>query len=176
MKILWLAKFIKNLMMELKRLPAKTKVRKAWSTRRWATQCCMPKKFRIISPIDTPLFFFFLILDNRLRSGFITFEKRIDKVNHHCCGTDQQAVRKSGYEFWHWVQEMFNSYFWLRIDSRIRYFHRSDRFLLCSGNLRCRDILRVRIFSWNCRDFVWQKSPLVPPSVHLLKTLSYFQP
>ena len=162
--------------MELKRLPAKTTVRKAWSIRRWVTQCCMPKKFRIISPIDTPLFLFFLILDNRLRSGFNTFENRIDKIDHYRDGTDQQAVRKSGYEFWHWVQEMFNSYFWLRIDSRIRYFHRSDRFLLCSGNLRCRDILRVRIFSWNCRDFVWQKSPLVPRSVHLLKTLSYFQP
>ena len=36
----------------------------------------MPKKFRIISPIDTPLFLFFLILDDRLRSGFNTFENR----------------------------------------------------------------------------------------------------
>ena len=117
---------------------------------------------------------FFLILDDRLRSGFNTSENRIDKIEHHYDGAYQQAVRKSGYEFWHWIQELFNSYFWLRIDSRIRYFHRSDRFLLCSGNLRCRDILKVRIFSWNCHDFVWQKSPLVPLSVHSLKTLSCF--
>jgi hypothetical protein len=59
----------------------------------------MQKKSRNIYPIHNPLFLFFLILDNRLRSGFITSEKRIDKVDHHCDGTDQQAVRKSGYEF-----------------------------------------------------------------------------
>ena len=59
----------------------------------------MPKKFRIISPIDTPLFLFFLILDDRLRSGFNTFENRIDKIDHHRDGTDQQAVRESGYKF-----------------------------------------------------------------------------
>ena len=138
----------------------------AWSIRRIGTQYLMQKKSRNISQIHTTLFLFFLILDDRLRSRFNTSEKRIDKVDHHCDGTDQQAVRKSGYEFWHWVQEMSNSYFWLRIDSRIRYFHRSDRFLLCSGNLRCMDILRVRIFSWNCHDFVWQKSLQVPRSVH----------
>ena len=46
-----------------------------------------------------PSIFFFLILDNRLRSGFNTSKKRIDKVDHHCDGTDQQAVRKSGYKF-----------------------------------------------------------------------------
>ena len=57
------------------------------------------EKFRIISPIDTPLFLFFLILDNRLRSGFNTFENRIDKIDHHRDGADQQAVRKSGYKF-----------------------------------------------------------------------------
>ena len=157
MRILCLAKFTNGLKKELKKFPARPEVKKAWSFRRWGPQCWMLKKFRIISQIDTPLFLFFLILDNRLRSGFNTSEKSIDKVDHHCDGTDQQAVRKSGYEFWHWVPEMFNSYLWLRIDSRIRYFHRSDRFLLCSGNLRCRDILRVRIFSWNCRDFGWRK-------------------
>ena len=59
----------------------------------------MPEKFRMISSIVTPLFLFFLILDDRLRSGFNTSENRIDKVDHHCDGTDQQAVRKSGYEF-----------------------------------------------------------------------------
>ena len=138
----------------------------AWSFRRWGPQCWMLKRSRNTYPIHNPLFLLFLIFDDRLRSGFNTSEKRIDKVDQHCDGTDQQAVRKSGYEFWHWVQEMFNSYLWLRIDSRIRYFHRSDRFLLCSGNLRCRDILRVRIFSWNCRGFVWQKSLQVPRSVH----------
>ena len=57
------------------------------------------EKSRNIYPIHNTLFLFFLILDNRLRSGFITSEKRIDKVDHHCDGTDQQAVRKSGYEF-----------------------------------------------------------------------------
>ena len=59
----------------------------------------MLKKFKIISQIDTPLFLFFLILHDRLRSGFNTFENRIDKIDHHRDGTDQQAVRKSGYEF-----------------------------------------------------------------------------
>jgi len=59
----------------------------------------MQKKSRNIYPIHNPLFLFFLILDNRLRSGFNTFENRIDKIDHHRDGTDQQAVRKSGYEF-----------------------------------------------------------------------------
>ena len=58
----------------------------------------MPKKSRNISQIHTHLFLFLLILDDRLRSGFNTSEKRIDKVDQHCDGTDQQAVRKSGYE------------------------------------------------------------------------------
>ena len=155
-----------GLKMRLKRLKPNLQYKSAWSIRRIGTQYSKLKKSRNISQIHTPLFLLFLILDNRLRSGFITSENRIDKVDHHCDGTDQKAVRKSGYELWHWVQEMFNSYLWLRIDSRIRYFHRSDRFLLCSGNLRYRDILRVRIFSWNCHDFVWQKSLQVPRSVH----------
>ena len=175
MRILCLAKFTSGLKMKLKRLKPNLQYKSAWSIRRIGTQYSKLKKSRNISQIHTPLFLFFLILDNRLRSGFITFENRIDKVDHHCDGTDQKAVRKSGYELWHWVQEMFNSYLWLRIDSRTRYSHQSDRFLLCSGSLRCRDILRVQIFSWNCRGFVWQKSLQVPRSVHLLKTLSCFQ-
>ena len=157
MRILWLANFTSGLKMKLKRLKPNLQYKNAWSFRRWVTQYSMLKKSRNIYPIHTPLFLFFLIPDDRLRSGFNTSENRIGKVDHHRYGTDQQAVRKSGYVFWHWVQEISNSYFWLRIDSRTRYFHRSDRFPLCSGSLRCRDIfLRVRIFSWNCRDFGWQ--------------------
>ena len=57
------------------------------------------EKVQNISLIHNPLFLFFLILDNRLRSGFNTSENRIDKVDHHRYWTDQQAVRKSGYEF-----------------------------------------------------------------------------
>ena len=59
----------------------------------------MPKKSRNTYPFHTPLILFFLILDNRLRSGFKTSEKRIGKVDHHHDGTDQQAVRESGYKF-----------------------------------------------------------------------------
>ena len=62
----------------------------------------MLKKSRNIYPIHDPLFLLILIFDNRLRTGFNTSENRIDKVDHHCDGTDQQAVRKSGYEFRHW--------------------------------------------------------------------------
>jgi hypothetical protein len=59
----------------------------------------MLKKSRNIYPIHDPLFLLILIFDNRLRTGFNTSENIIDKVDHHCDGTDQQAVRKSRYEF-----------------------------------------------------------------------------
>ncbi|MEL0180869.1 MAG: hypothetical protein VXA33_15300, partial [Deltaproteobacteria bacterium] len=58
----------------------------------------MLKKYRNIYPIHNPLFLLILIFDDRLRTGSNTSENRIDKVDHHCDGTDQQAVRKSGYE------------------------------------------------------------------------------
>ena len=85
--------------MKLKRLKPNLQYISAISIRRIGTQYSMLKKSRNIYLIHNPLFLFFLILDNRLRSGFNTFENRIDKIDHHCDGTDQQAVRKSGYEF-----------------------------------------------------------------------------
>jgi len=67
-----------------------------------AVSCVQNRIIESVKGVGIPQlgdFLFFLILDDRLRSGFNTSENRIDKIDHHCDGTYQQAVWKSGYEF-----------------------------------------------------------------------------